>query len=180
MSKAASKSSRPIFVLLRHIAAIAILPVTVALVVPAWVARRYHMALKFAGSSGAVTLQMIGLFAMAFGLLLFLASLRRFVIEGQGTLAPWDPPPEFVASGPYRFVRNPMISGVVFMLCGEALLLLSLPNALWAAFCVVLNLIYIPLVEEPQLKRRFGASYDLYCRNVPRFIPRLIRWQPTK
>jgi protein-S-isoprenylcysteine O-methyltransferase Ste14 len=37
---------------------------------------------------------------------------------------------------------------------------------------VILNLIYIPLVEEPRLERRFGKDYRLYQQNVPRWIPR--------
>jgi protein-S-isoprenylcysteine O-methyltransferase Ste14 len=38
------------------------------------------------------------------------------------------------------------------------------------------NAIYIPLLEEPGLERRFGADYVLYKRNVPRWIPRLRAW----
>ncbi|HKQ86530.1 MAG TPA: isoprenylcysteine carboxylmethyltransferase family protein [Candidatus Acidoferrales bacterium] len=164
---------------LRHTAAIAILPVTIVVLVPVWIARQYGVLPGLGRSAGAVVLQLIGLVVFVLGLGLFIASLRRFATEGKGTLAPWDPPRVFVASGPYRFVRNPMISGVIFMVSGEALLLLSLPHAAWAAFCLVLNLIYIPLVEEPQLSRRFGASYEEYRRNVPRFVPRLKPWRPN-
>jgi protein-S-isoprenylcysteine O-methyltransferase Ste14 len=80
------------------------------------------------------------------GLVLFAASLRRFAAEGEGTLAPWDPPRKLVISGPYRYVRNPMISGLIFVLFGEALLLLSSPHAEWAAAFLVVNLIHIPLL----------------------------------
>jgi protein-S-isoprenylcysteine O-methyltransferase Ste14 len=105
------------------------------------------------------------------------ASLRRFAGEGEGTLAPWDPPRNLVVRGPYRYVRNPMISGAVLFLFGEAALLLSLPHAVWAAAFLGLNSLYIPWMEEPQLERRFGESYREYCRNVPRVIPRLRPWQ---
>jgi protein-S-isoprenylcysteine O-methyltransferase Ste14 len=107
--------------------------------------------------------------------------VRRFATEGKGTLAPWDPPREFVVRGPYRFVRNPMISGVILVLFGEASVLLSPPHAVWAASFLALNLLHIPLVEEPQLERRFGDPYRDYCRNVRRFVPRLSPWQsPTE
>src|SRR6185295_13856231 len=96
--------------------------------------------------------------------------------EGHGTLAPWDPPRALVVRGPYRFVRNPMISGVVFALFAEALVLLSRPHAVWAAAFGLLNLIYIPLIEEPQLERRFGEPYREYCKHVRRFLPRLRPW----
>ena len=80
-------------------------------------------------------------------------------------------------NGPYRFVRNPMISGVILFLFGEAALLRSKGNLLWAAFFLVLNLLYIPLVEEPQLEKRFGEPYRLYRRHVRRFIPGLKPWR---
>jgi protein-S-isoprenylcysteine O-methyltransferase Ste14 len=71
-----------------------------------------------------------------------------------------------------------MISGVILFLCGEAALLRSPAHAVWAAIFLALNLVYIPLVEEPQLRRRFGASYTEYCRHVPRVFPRPRPWQP--
>jgi len=80
--------------------------------------------------------------------------------------------------GPYRYVRNPMISGVVMFLLGEAAVLLSLPHAVWAAAFLALDCVYIPLLEEPQLARRFGESYREYARNVPRVRPRLRPWSP--
>jgi protein-S-isoprenylcysteine O-methyltransferase Ste14 len=83
-----------------------------------------------------------------------------------------------VVRGPYRYVRNPMISGVILFLFGEACLLLSPPHLAWAGAFLALNLIYIPLVEEPQLARRFGESYRDYCRHVPRVIPRFRPWLP--
>jgi protein-S-isoprenylcysteine O-methyltransferase Ste14 len=159
--------------LLRHLLAIAMLPFVVAVLVPLWIARRYGVALILGRSADAICLELLGIVLLAFGLALFVASLRRFAIEGQGTLAPWDPPRAFVVRGPYRFVRNPMISGVILVLLGEALVLRSIPHAVWALCALALNLAYIPLVEEPQLVRRFGEPYQEYCRRVPRFIPRL-------
>jgi protein-S-isoprenylcysteine O-methyltransferase Ste14 len=164
--------------LLRHLLAIAILPGTVVVLVPIWIARRYGVALAPGGSALQLALQLFGVALLAVGLLLFVASLRRFVAEGKGTLAPWDPPRALVLRGPYRFVRNPMISGVIFFLYGEAFVLLSLPHGAWATTFLLLNLVYIPLMEEPQLERRFGESYREYRRHVRRFLPRLRPWAP--
>jgi protein-S-isoprenylcysteine O-methyltransferase Ste14 len=163
--------------LLRHALSIAILPFTVTVLVPLWIARANGIQLALAASAGGVLVQAVGLAALGVGVLLFTASLRRFATEGEGTLAPWDPPRRLVVRGPYRFVRNPMISGVVFVLSGEALLLLSLPHALWALVFLALNLIWIPLIEEPQLELRFGDPYREYCRHVPRVFPRLTPWE---
>src|SRR5262245_39815529 len=104
--------------LLRHLVSIALLPVTVAAVVPIWIARRYYLSLALGGSILELAIQLLGIGLLAVGLLLFVASLKRFATEGKGTLAPWDPPRALVLRGPYRFVRNPMISGVIFFLFG--------------------------------------------------------------
>jgi protein-S-isoprenylcysteine O-methyltransferase Ste14 len=164
--------------LLRHLLAIAILPFTVAVLVPVWIARRYGVVLTLGRSVGPVFLQLVGLALLSLGLVLFVASLWRFATDGKGTLAPWDPPRVFVVRGPYQYVRNPMISGVILFLFGEAFALLSPSHGVWAVCFVILNLIYIPLMEEPQLERRFGDSYRDYRRHVRRFIPRLRPWRP--
>jgi protein-S-isoprenylcysteine O-methyltransferase Ste14 len=71
-----------------------------------------------------------------------------------------------------------MITGVLFVLLGEALLLLSRSHLEWAVLFFAINAVYIPLLEEPQLLLRFGEPYREYCRHVPRLIPRLQPWQP--
>jgi protein-S-isoprenylcysteine O-methyltransferase Ste14 len=146
--------------------------------VPSWIAQRYHVLLRAGVSTPAVLVQLTGAAVVLVGVFLFVASLWRFATDGRGTLAPWDPPRLLVVNGPYQYVRNPMISGVLFVITGEALLLLSVAHALWAAFFLAVNLLYIRFVEEPQLARRFGPGYDIYRQSVPRFIPRLRPWQP--
>jgi protein-S-isoprenylcysteine O-methyltransferase Ste14 len=160
----------------RHLLAIAVLPVTVTIVVPLWIKRRSGVPFGFGHGPSALALQLAGAAVLTLGLVLFTASLRRFATEGRGTLAPWDPPRVLVVRGPYRWVRNPMISGVIFILFGEAFMLRSLAHLGWAAAFLAINLIYIPLLEEPQLEDRFGESYRHYCRHVPRVFPRLRPW----
>jgi protein-S-isoprenylcysteine O-methyltransferase Ste14 len=82
-----------------------------------------------------------------------------------------------VVRGVYRYVRNPMITGVHLVLLGEALITASLP--LFGLFLIggVINAVYIPLVEERGLVKRFGDEYLIYKRNVPRWVPRLTPWQ---
>jgi protein-S-isoprenylcysteine O-methyltransferase Ste14 len=163
--------------MLRHVLAIAVLPFTMAVLIPLWLARRNGIGLSVGTGLTDVLRQVGGLCLLTVGGLLFVASVRRFVTEGRGTLAPWDPPRELVIGEPYRYVRNPMISGVVCVLFGEALLLRSSPHLTWALAFLAINSIYIPLLEEPGLKRRFGESYGEYCRHVPRLVPRLTPWK---
>jgi protein-S-isoprenylcysteine O-methyltransferase Ste14 len=165
-----------VFWALRHFLAVILLPFAVAVVIPVWLARRNGVVVGVGATLPEIGLQAIGLLILAIGALLFTASLRRFVTEGRGTLAPWDPPRRLVVRGPYRYVRNPMISGVALVLFGEALLLLSRPHTLWALTFFSINALYIPLLEEPLLEQRFGADYREYCRNVPRLLPRVRPW----
>ncbi len=103
---------------------------------------------------------------------------RLFVHEGKGTPAPWDPPLRFVVSGPYRYVRNPMLSAVILMILAEAAALSSLALVAWAGFFFLLNTMYFVFVEEPGLERRFGESYLHYKAAVPRWIPKLRPYEP--
>jgi protein-S-isoprenylcysteine O-methyltransferase Ste14 len=70
-----------------------------------------------------------------------------------------------------------MISGVVLLLFGEALVLLSRPHLEWALLFFLINAVYIPLLEEPLLRDRFGEEYREYCRHVPRLVPRVRPWR---
>ena len=161
---------------LRHLLSIAVLPFTMTVLVPWWIAARSGAGLRFAETIAGRLTQAAGVVALGIGLLLFAASLRQFIVRGRGTLAPWDPPTRLVIDGPYRYVRNPMISGVAFILLGEALLLRSWPHATWTAIFVAINSIYIPLLEEPPLAALFGDAYREYCRHVHRIIPRFTPW----
>ncbi|MDR3158862.1 MAG: isoprenylcysteine carboxylmethyltransferase family protein [Zoogloeaceae bacterium] len=118
------------------------------------------------------------------GLLLFLGfglafwTMRIFHHIGKGTAAPWDPPQRLVVSGPYRHVRNPMLTSVFMTLAAEALLLNSWAIFILLAVFVFGNMLYFPLVEEKTLEKRFGNAYRDYKRNVPRWLPRLTPWRP--
>jgi protein-S-isoprenylcysteine O-methyltransferase Ste14 len=68
-----------------------------------------------------------------------------------------------------------MITGVVLVLVGEAFCCDRCRSPSGAAFAA-LNAVYLPFVEEPMLRARFGESYATYCANVPRLIPRLRPW----
>jgi len=103
-------------------------------------------------------------------------TVKLFATVGEGTLAPWDPTQKLVVRGIYRYVRNPMITGVSCILLGEAVALGSVALLGWFMLFFVANVIYMPLVEETGLERRFGEDYLAYRQNVPRWIPRLRPW----
>lgn len=95
-----------------------------------------------------------------------------FVRDGRGTHVPLDPPRHLVATGLYRWVRNPMYVLYVLIILGEALFLASGPLVAYAAIFWMVFHAYVVWREEPLLRRRFGSSYEAYCRTVPRWLPR--------
>jgi protein-S-isoprenylcysteine O-methyltransferase Ste14 len=155
--------------LARHLAAVVACPGVVTIAVPA-------LIVWWTGAE-IEPLGLLGLPLIALGLLLIVRTISLFATLGRGTLAPWDPTTRLVVRGPYRRVRNPMISGVLFVLLGEAGLFASPALLLWFAVVWAVNAVYIPLVEEPGLQRRFGAEYERYAAHVPRWIPRVRPWE---
>ncbi len=119
----------------------------------------------------------IGIIVALIGLVIAVWTVRLFLTVGKGTPAPWAPPQRLVVHGPYRHVRNPMITGVLLMLGGESLVLGSWPVAGWMLGFFLLNSLYFVLVEEPGLERQLGNDYRHYKANVPRWIPRLTPWE---
>ena len=160
--------------MLRHLLAILALPVVMAGVVPRWLLTRYaSIDSRLAPDSPLVwPLRGLGAILLLAGVLLFCWCVTLFARVGQGTLAPWDPTQRLVAVGPYRFMRNPMISGVSAVLAGLAFVTGSWVLALWFLVFVTFNFMYFVLVEEPGLEARFGEPYREYKTRVPRWIPR--------
>ena len=171
--------------LLRPLASVLVLPGVVVGLVPQLLLRqaREHDT-RWVAEGGRSALPDVAVFtrgaALAVGLVgawLFVTTVVDFARRGRGTLAPWDPPRRLVLSGPYRHVRNPMISGVVLLVLAQGGWLGSALVAGWGALFLVINLVYIRSSEEPALRARFGEAYDTYCRAVPRWIPRLAPWR---
>lgn len=166
----------------RHLAAILILPGNATVTVPAVLLWRFGFdtcGLWQAQAYWRYLLPVLAGCAALGGLTLMIASIRLFAGRGRGTLAPWTPTQRLVVQGPYQYVRNPMISGVCGVLIAESMASASLYMSGWAGLFFLVNAIFIPLWEEPGLRARFGAEYATYCRQVPRWIPRLTAWRPA-
>jgi protein-S-isoprenylcysteine O-methyltransferase Ste14 len=119
-----------------------------------------------------IWLRPFGFELAAAGTLLAGICIATFVTTGRGTPAPFDPPREFVASGPYRCVRNPMYIGGAAVLLGAGLAVSSLSIVLLAvAFLPTMHLLVV-VYEEPALAAKFGVSYQRYCSSVHRWLIR--------
>ncbi len=128
-------------------------------------------------SSKDILILIAGVAAASIGIFLLAVTIRLFIVIGRGTLAPWKPAQKLVVKGPYRYARNPMISGVSLILAGEAILFRSYNLLAWLIVFLLINHIYFVLVEEPGLAKRFGEEYEIYKQNVPRWLPRLTPWE---
>ena len=146
--------------LIRHLLSIALLPFVGVVIVPRSLLARDAVDAGVPSTLLLVGGRVAGALVFALGLALFTWCVALFARVGRGTLAPWDPTKRLVVVGPYRHVRNPMITAVCTMLAGEALFFHS----------------YFLLLEEPGLLARFGDEYARYHAAVPRWVPRRHGW----
>ncbi len=153
--------------ILKHIRDIIILPFTVAVIIPYLC---YDKNQSLFPDSGFLTI--LGFVFLSSGALLFFWSVYLFWAFGKGTLAPWEPTQNLIIRGPYKYCRNPMISGVLFVLLGETLILNSVNILIIAGVFFIINTIYFIAMEEPDLHERFGEEYEVYKKHVPRWIPK--------
>ncbi|MFA5064730.1 MAG: isoprenylcysteine carboxylmethyltransferase family protein [Dehalococcoidia bacterium] len=154
-----------------------ILPVTVLIIIPGAIlwAAGFKIGWGF-GLPWDAVIVLAGGVLMGTGLYFLSITIWLFINIGKGTLAPWSATKKLVVIGPYRHVRNPMISGVLMTLLGESVAFGSVGIFVWFLLFFIVNHIYFIYSEEPGLEKRFGEEYAVYMKNVPRWIPRLRPW----
>ena len=128
----------------------------------------------------SIALLYFGIIFLVIGLIIFILAVRLFILIGNGTIMPWDPTKKLIVVSLYRYVRNPMILSLIIIQSGEALLFASYGIAILLVLNYVINTIYFINSEEPGLEKKFGQEYIEYKKNVPRWIPRLKPWTPSK
>ena len=97
-------------------------------------------------------------------------------LRAKGTPVPLNPPPQLVTTGPYAYVRNPMLTGVFALLFGIGALLGSgsLLVIITPLFILV-NIWELKAIEEPELVKRLGQDYVEYRKRTPMFFPSIRR-----
>lgn len=108
-------------------------------------------------------------FVIGFGTYLFCSAW--LIGLGKGPHVEFDPPKVFVASGPYRWVRNPVVITLMATVLGLAIYLNSIGILILFAIGIPLAQYQVTKIEEPNLRNRFGDSYVEYCKRVNRWIP---------
>jgi protein-S-isoprenylcysteine O-methyltransferase Ste14 len=146
---------------LRALLAFVALPGVVAFAIPlVWLAAQGEFRPRFP----------LGLIVLATGVIGLVACVREFLVTGQGTLAPWDPPRKLVQTGLFRYSRNPMYVSVALILIGWAASYLSWPLLVYSVVVVVVFHLRVVLGEEPWLARRYGDEWREYSQWVPRWF----------
>jgi protein-S-isoprenylcysteine O-methyltransferase Ste14 len=143
-------------------------------VVPRWISQ-WQMRPPLLGFFG---FRIIGGLLIAVALPMLLDSFARFAIQGLGTPAPVLPTRHLVVSGLYLYVRNPMYLGGTAVVFGQGLLFGDVRLLGYGLFVLLVSHLFVVGYEEPKLRKTFGQEYLEFSRNVPRWIPRLKRWNP--
>jgi protein-S-isoprenylcysteine O-methyltransferase Ste14 len=141
---------------------------------PGWLG--FHVEPFAAG--GAAPWRSIAVVLSVLGFAVALRCVWDFGRTGHGTPAPIAPPKRLVVVGFYRHVRNPMYVGFLTGWTGLWVVFGRANFAATAVACLVVLGVHLFVIgyEEPTLRRMFGAEYGEYCRNVPRWLPRLRPW----
>jgi protein-S-isoprenylcysteine O-methyltransferase Ste14 len=138
---------------------------------PAWLGFQVDL-------SGRARWRWIAAVPSALGFAVALRCIWDFGWTGHGTPAPFIPPQRLVVVGLYRSVRNPMYVGFLLGWLGLWVIFGRANKAAWtvALLSLVAVDLFVRFYEEPTLREKFGGDYEEYCRNVPRWIPRMRAW----
>lgn len=120
------------------------------------------------GSANRLALT-VGATFVLIGFALAALSVRNFHLAGT-SVVPSEPATALVATGPYRFTRNPIYIGFVLAYFGFAIMLTSM----WVLLLLIPVLAILQrgvvLREEAYLERQFGDAYRNYRARVPRWL----------
>lgn len=112
---------------------------------------------------------LVGVPAILAGLFVILGAVGLFRKTGQDP-KPWEPTPELIFDGPYRYTRNPMYVGMTAITIGIGVC----ANVFWIPLLAVPALAIVHAIavrpEEAYLKAKFGAPYEEYARRVRRYL----------
>lgn len=84
-----------------------------------------------------------------------------------------------VAAGPFRWVRNPIFTGMMITVLGLALLVPNVVALVGVAVLLLALQIQVRRVEEPYLVRNHGGDYLRYASRTGRFLPGVGRLRRT-
>jgi protein-S-isoprenylcysteine O-methyltransferase Ste14 len=154
------------------VAFMVVVPGTVLVLIPSQVVTRrasYSLVISWLAVPGWLTI--------ALGSVIVLVCAIGFIVEGQGTVAFYDPPRRLVTGQLYRWVRNPLYLGATVILLGESIVFRSVELVAYAGMFWLVFHLWVLFVEEPILNAKFGARYEQCAGEVPRWLPSFRRYR---
>lgn len=92
-----------------------------------------------------------------------------FMKFGKGTFMPTESTKKFVDRGLYRYIRNPIYAGHILCFFGIFLVFGHILFLAYTIFMFIGISVMVVLLEEPDLRKKFGKSYVDYTRRVKRW-----------
>jgi protein-S-isoprenylcysteine O-methyltransferase Ste14 len=169
----ATKQYQRVVALVGSVLFLILAPGTVVGLIPWWISKWKVQPTP----SGYLLIQIVGIIVLTVSLLMLLESFARFALRGIGTPAPVAPPQHLVVTGLYRYVRNPMYVAVVSAIAAQSMILANLSLLAYTGFTWLIMHVFVIVYEEPTLRRTFDSEYEVFCTNVPRWIPRRTPWK---
>jgi protein-S-isoprenylcysteine O-methyltransferase Ste14 len=155
---------------LRGLVFVVLVPGLVAVYVPQWIQGTAPMR-GGAWQLGWVLVIAGAAFALAGMLGFLLAGGTPAIFFTRGLRFLWgEEPKSLVGAGVYRYSRNPMYTGVVAVILGQAILFASIRVAIYGIAMSAFFHGVVTLVEEPHLRRRDPEKFARFEKEVPRWI----------
>jgi protein-S-isoprenylcysteine O-methyltransferase Ste14 len=82
-----------------------------------------------------------------------------------------NPDHELVTSGPYKLVRHPIYTSMLFLLAGTGFMITPLPMLLLSTAVFMFGTEIRVRIEDRLLASRFGDRFQEYQHRVPAYIP---------
>jgi protein-S-isoprenylcysteine O-methyltransferase Ste14 len=143
-------------------------PCVVAGVIPWWITRWEFWPPFF----GLELTRAIGIVSIVAGVCGLVDSFARFALQGLGTPAPIAPTRHLLVTGLYL--------AVVAIILGQAILLGDWRLIIYGALFWAVFHLFVVSYEEPTLRQTFGAEYEIFRANAPRWIPRVTRGEQNE
>ena len=118
----------------------------------------------------------IGIALIVLGATIAFFCTAAIFTPGSSRPAPYDAGGTFTIAGPYCFVRNPFMLGVILALWGEAILLGRIVMMLYAVLLTWAIHLWVIFYEEPSLTKSLGKQYKDYQSSVPRWVPQFRKY----
>jgi protein-S-isoprenylcysteine O-methyltransferase Ste14 len=138
------------------------------------------LALQFDASFPPIAigwLRYVGIAMCVIGIPLSLYCAIIIITPGTSRPAPYDAGGTFTVAGPYLYMRNPFMLGVILSLWGEAILLMRIVMIAYAFILTWVIYFWVIFFEEPALTEGLGNEYLRYKKAVPRWFPQFRKYK---